>query len=481
MTSENEIGALLSVAVPPPTRWRSEAPITFEKQRFLVVDDQSVSRQSLRISIIAMGGVSVGFVASQNEALYQISIGRMPSIILCDYDLGKGRNGQQFLEEIRIGNLIPDETIFMMVTAERSYEQVVAAVELAPDDYILKPFTPEALRLRLDRLVRKKLFFTRFFGLKRSNDIDAAVAELNALEARSEGAVYRFEIMRSRAEVLLHANRIDEARSAYEAILDIRPFPWAKAGLARCLASKDDNHNARMLLEEVIKDAPNYLSAIDLQATVCTALGDYTEAQRMLELGVSRNPANWKRQRKLSDAAVANGDMDTARKAMDTMIRLATTPGALGPSDLIAMARLKAEQGDTSAAAATLAKIPQEQLNDLEHAQRLSLIAMRTMIDPSMKAEFESHRRTFFDVEQPGVELGIDVVYAALSINDIELATKYAMRLLTCTDTLKTFQPLLAAFKKAGHENTLRQVQKAAAQTLIERQQQSNGIWRDRR
>ncbi|WP_343213259.1 tetratricopeptide repeat protein [Georgfuchsia toluolica] len=402
--------------------------------------------------------------------MYQISHRHMPSVILCDYDLGKGRNGQQFLEEVRIGKLIPDETIFMMVTAERSYEQVVAAVELAPDDYILKPFTPEALRLRLDRLVRKKLFFTRFFGHKRSNDIDAAVAELDALQARPEGAIYRFEIMRSRAEVLLHADRIDEARSAYETILAIRPFPWAKAGLARCLAAIADNHNARALLEEVIEVAPDYLSAIDLQASVCTALGDYTEAQRMLELGVSRNPANWKRQRKLSDAAVANGDMVTARKAMDTVIRLANTPGALGSADLIAMARLQAEKGDATAAAATLARIPEEQQKDLEHAQRLSLIAVRTVIDPSMKADFESQRPTFFAVEQPGAELGIDVVCAALCINDIELATKYAARLLTCTDTLKTFQPLLAAFTKAGQENTLRQVQKAAAQTLIERQ-----------
>ncbi|CAG4882670.1 protein of unknown function [Georgfuchsia toluolica] len=55
MTSENEIGVLLSVAVPPVTRWRSEAPITFDKQRFLVIDDQPASRQSLRISILAMG------------------------------------------------------------------------------------------------------------------------------------------------------------------------------------------------------------------------------------------------------------------------------------------------------------------------------------------------------------------------------------------------------------------------------------------
>ena len=34
-------------------------------------------------------------------------------------------------------NLLSDDTIFMMVTGEQAYEQVVAAVELVPDDYII--------------------------------------------------------------------------------------------------------------------------------------------------------------------------------------------------------------------------------------------------------------------------------------------------------------------------------------------------------
>ena len=47
----------------------------------------------------------------------------------------------------------------MMVTGEQSYEQVVSAVELVPDDYIIKPFSPDKLVLRLDRIMAKKEFF----------------------------------------------------------------------------------------------------------------------------------------------------------------------------------------------------------------------------------------------------------------------------------------------------------------------------------
>src|SRR5438034_7210486 len=58
-------------------------------------------------------------------------------IILCEYDLADGQDGQQLLEDVRHHKLIPLWTVFFMVTAERSYEKVVSAAELAPTDYLL--------------------------------------------------------------------------------------------------------------------------------------------------------------------------------------------------------------------------------------------------------------------------------------------------------------------------------------------------------
>ena len=61
------------------------------------------------------------------------------ALILCEYHLGEGQDGQHFLEDLRNHHLIPLSTVFIMVTGESSYERVVSAVELAPNDYILKP------------------------------------------------------------------------------------------------------------------------------------------------------------------------------------------------------------------------------------------------------------------------------------------------------------------------------------------------------
>lgn len=114
-----------------------------------------MARESLRAIAQTVGAFAVDFAPGYQDAIFKIR-NNTPDIILCDYMLGDGRSGQQLLEELRRFDLLPDETIFMMVTGEQSYEQVVAAVELVPDDYIIKPFSPDKLLLRLDRVAAKK-------------------------------------------------------------------------------------------------------------------------------------------------------------------------------------------------------------------------------------------------------------------------------------------------------------------------------------
>ena len=67
-------------------------------------------------------------------------------LILCEYHIGDGQDGQHLLEDLRHNNIIPLKTLFIMVTGERQYEKVVSAAELAPNDYLLKPFAADSLR-----------------------------------------------------------------------------------------------------------------------------------------------------------------------------------------------------------------------------------------------------------------------------------------------------------------------------------------------
>jgi len=74
-------------------------------------------------------------------------------IVLCDYNLGEGKDGQQVLEEAKEDSLLPYSSIFIMTTAENSMEMVMGAAEYQPDDYLSKPFTKQVLQTRLKRLL----------------------------------------------------------------------------------------------------------------------------------------------------------------------------------------------------------------------------------------------------------------------------------------------------------------------------------------
>ena len=65
----------------------------------------------------------------------------------------------------RFNEIIPLDTLFVMISGETNYERVVSTCELAPNDYILKPLTPDTLQLRLARALEKREIFRPAYRL----------------------------------------------------------------------------------------------------------------------------------------------------------------------------------------------------------------------------------------------------------------------------------------------------------------------------
>lgn len=126
-------------------------------KRTLLIDRYPNARSSLRMTLSAMGVTAVHNASSSAEVLRQVRAHTF-DIILSDYLLEDGRDGQQLLEELRQQNLVPLSTVFMIVTSERAYRNVVSVAELSPDDYLIKPFTADDLHGRLVRAIYRKQF-----------------------------------------------------------------------------------------------------------------------------------------------------------------------------------------------------------------------------------------------------------------------------------------------------------------------------------
>jgi DNA-binding NarL/FixJ family response regulator len=444
-------------------------PVDPHKQlRYLVIDDQEASRQTLKICIQSMGGFSVDQAQTFNEAYHRIRA-LMPDVIICDYILGPGRTGQQMLEELRRSDTLPDTVAFLMVTAERSYEQVVSAVELAPDDYIIKPFTPEALRTRLDRVIRKKIFFRHFYELKRNGDFDGALADLDALAEAEDGRPYRFDILRARAETLLKASRAQEALDAFTAIIAIHPFPWALAGQARALQRLNRYDEANEAVDNVLAAAPNYFDAYDLKADICCDLGEFDKAQTILQQVAERTPRNWRRKRILSNVAKLNGDFETSRTLIEEVIANDRVSG-VPVRDRIALLRTALAGGDTALAQATLGELTPTERELLSPVEQLNLACLEAMSRGGAAGEKQFERiRSELGRADLSSEESLDAIRAALQFSDRQLADLLAEKLLTGPEAKRAFHTILDVFRDHGMEGHFRQLQRAIAARRMER------------
>lgn len=327
--------------------------IDYAALRALVVDDSPGMRSALRLTLSNFGITKIQMAANAAEAIFQIK-NRPCDFILCDFNLGEGRDGQQLLEELRHSHLISLETVFMMVTAESFYEKVVATAELAPDDYMIKPFSAEVLRSRLEGILLRKRAFAQVYRHFEAQELDQAIAGCDVL-MRSKPK-YAVDAMRFKGELLVAAGRFDEAEALYQQVISMRAIPWARLGLARAMHMQQKDEAAETELRDVLEHAPEMVSAYDLLSDVCLAQKNAAGAQAALEQGVAISAKTVRRQQKLGEVAHANGDLDTARNAFTQAVEKGRHSIFVTPADYGNLCRVQIEQGDLKAVAETLKK-----------------------------------------------------------------------------------------------------------------------------
>lgn len=285
----------------------------FSSKRVLVVDDQPGMRTQLQMSLTHSGFEKLHVVASIKEAMALMNNGHY-DIVLCDYFLGEGTNGQQFLEYLRNRGLISRNTIFIMITAESSYENVVTAAECAPDDYLLKPFTAEQLNNRLDKLLARQ---TRFAVIDKAADAKdwERVTELcnEVIAARDK---YFIEASKIKGEALLKSGHAQQAVALYNEMLALRPLPWAKLGLARAMSMSGDKDQAATLARELVAEHDRFMGAYDFLGGVLAETGDKEGALEILQSARQVSPGTLNRVRHVAELAVDTGRNEVAERVM---------------------------------------------------------------------------------------------------------------------------------------------------------------------
>lgn len=347
------------------------------KKRVLIVDRHSPARDSLRLMLGALGVTAVHGAGSSAEVIRQVKGNRF-DIILSDFVLDDGRDGQQLLEELRHAHLIPLGTVYMIITSERSYTNVVALAELAPDDYLIKPFTSEQLQARLVRAIYKKHVLRKIYEQIERGALQEAIAACDRVIQQQP--VYQYDALRFKGELLHQLGRTAEAEVVYRRVLEGRVVPWAKMGLATALRDRNALEEAEQLADQVIQEAPEFLSAYDFLASVHEAQGKLKEAQQVLQRAADASPHNTLRQRLVGDVAARNKDLLAAERAYGKVIARNKGSSLRTVDDYANLSRVLIERGDVDASRKISAEMKREWRGD-KQAELAALVAESLCLD----------------------------------------------------------------------------------------------------
>jgi two-component system chemotaxis response regulator CheY len=115
----------------------------------LIVDDSRAMRSILR-KIVTNLGYTTEEAGDGAEAIAAIELGPAPDICLIDWNMPV-MNGLELVTAVRARPEWRNITL-MMVTTESEHGQIVRALAAGAHEYVIKPFTPDAIVDKLSLL-----------------------------------------------------------------------------------------------------------------------------------------------------------------------------------------------------------------------------------------------------------------------------------------------------------------------------------------
>ncbi len=446
------------------------ALVMIKQKTAILIDPNPASRTALRGMLSSIGMTRVLQAAGSADALRRLRENPC-EIILCDYMLEDGRDGQQLLEEMRSTRLIPLSTVFIIITRERRYQSVVSVAELAPDDYLLKPFTPQHLLERLEAVLDKKWVFRIAHAQIEAGDIDAALVSCDAIF--NQVPPYRLDALRLKAETLMAAKRSKEAEALYRQILAFKAVPWAKMGLAVVIQQAGELEEAADLVVDIIRDHPQYLAAYDLAAKIEAQRGRSKEAQTHLQNAVQHAPLGLSRQRHLGRVALQNGDFETAERALSTVISRGAGTSLREIADYSMLARTQMESGKADAALETVAALSRDMRGNAEAtltSDAMTALAHAKLGNAEQSLQAAKRALSRIDTESTSTGMLLDVSQALLVAGEREAGEKLLQKAMSLGEgdsrfnqymqrTLASFQETADVAERVGEDMRQRLIQ----------------------
>ena len=122
------------------------------KKKILVIDDEL----SIRLLLENYLGKTYEVTTKSDglEAMKWLQDGNLPDLIVADIQM-PNLDGIQFIQQIRSSGFYKDIPLIMLSGIESSQEKI-KCLKMGANDYVVKPFNPEELSIRIELHLARK-------------------------------------------------------------------------------------------------------------------------------------------------------------------------------------------------------------------------------------------------------------------------------------------------------------------------------------
>ncbi len=292
-------------------------------------------------------------------------------IVLCNREFeGSDVSGQDLLDELRREKLLPHSTVFLMVTAQASYIQVVEAAESALDGILVRPYTAAALGARLLEARTRKRELVDVLRALDAGENDAAL--VRAVKRFQDKAPYWVYCGRLAAELLLTMERPADAGKLFERL--VQQFPeatWARLGLARAQLALGDNGMARKTVTAALAQDSASADAHDLMGRLLVEQCDFDGALAEYRNAAELTPGCLLRAQHAGALAYYQGQGDEATKWLERTLGMGVQSKLFDALTLLLLAVLRFDRGDATGVAAAREQLRRHRERRPDEGQRL--------------------------------------------------------------------------------------------------------------
>ncbi len=123
-----------------------------QTMKLLLADDSGTMRTIQKRCLLKLGLAETDITEAEDgqQALTQFESANF-DVVLSDWNM-PNMDGLTFLQKVRETN---KDVPFIMITTEAERARVVTAIQAGVTDYLVKPFTPDDLRAKLEKWVAR--------------------------------------------------------------------------------------------------------------------------------------------------------------------------------------------------------------------------------------------------------------------------------------------------------------------------------------